>query len=50
MSLELGSVSRSHGDIAKIGESDGTTTLIQFNEPMGIVTGYSETEVNSVNA
>ncbi len=35
----------SHGDIVNIEEVDGTKTLITFIEPMGIMVGYSETEM-----
>lgn len=40
----------SHGDVINIEERDGTKTLIQFIEPMGIIVGYTEIESISVSA
>ena len=49
-SVEFVAAFGSHGDIVNIEETDGTKTLIQFIEPMGIVVGYTEIESISVTA
>ncbi len=50
LTVEFVAAFGSHGDIINIEEQDGTKTLIQFIEPMGIVVGYTETEYISVTA
>lgn len=49
-SIEFVAAFGSHGDVINIEEQDGTKTLIQFIEPMGIIVGYTEIESISVSA
>ncbi len=48
--VEFVAAAGSHGDVINIEEQDGTKTLIQFIEPMGIIVGYTEVESISVAA
>lgn len=49
-SVEFVAAFGSHGDVINIEEQDGTKTLVQFIEPMGIIVGYTEIESISVTA